>query len=129
MRPGDCARMERSTTISNGGAAPVRECSSSRRWCRSTWTSPTDSRGREEPGSTSRPGSPSRRATCDVLSEDVLHHEPHVSRTFGEPAHVPRELVLPVADEHPEALALLGQPQLLTALDAVKHRELVRGRG
>src|SRR5439155_25153209 len=59
-------------------------------------------------------------------AKDVLDHEPHIRRPLGEATHVPGEPVLAVRDQHANTLAVLGEPQLQRALDAVEHGVFVR---
>src|SRR5690348_10243704 len=62
------------------------------------------------------------------LSEHRPHDEPDVRGALREPAHVPREPVFAVADEHAKTLPLAGKAQLLLTLNAVQHRELIGRR-
>src|SRR5436190_24347673 len=67
----------------------------------------------------------SRARVAQALREQMLGDEPDVGGTLGEAAHVPREPVLAVGDQHAQRLALPRELLLQPALDAVEHRELV----
>src|SRR5262245_43487899 len=49
---------------------------------------------------------PGTRHQSPGLAEQILDDEPDVRRTLGEAAHVPREPVLAVRDQHAQRLAL-----------------------
>src|SRR4029079_5270564 len=59
------------------------------------------------------------------LPEHGPDHNPDVGRPLCQPAHIPGEPVLPVADEDAQPLALPRQPRLLPSLDAVEHRKFI----
>src|SRR3954463_15025668 len=66
---------------------------------------------------------------CRTLPEHRPYDEPHVRGAFGKAAHVPGEPVLTIADEDTQTGPRCRKPGLLTSLDAVQHRKLVRGSG
>src|SRR5712691_2262770 len=68
------------------------------------------------------------RTFGDHLPEQVSHHKPHILRSLGEPAHVPREPVCPIADQDPHRHALVLERALLGGADAVEHVHFVRSR-
>jgi homoserine O-acetyltransferase/O-succinyltransferase len=51
-----------------------------------------------------------RRRPAGSASEETLRDKQHVGRTLGEPAHVPREPVLAVADQHAQRGSLGHEP-------------------
>src|SRR6266566_3513892 len=51
--------------------------------------------------------------TAPYLLHQVLEHKPHIRRSLGEPAHVPREPVCPVADQDPHRHPLTLERALL----------------
>src|SRR5207245_6054269 len=68
------------------------------------------------------------RAQARASPHQVPYHKPHIRRSLGEPPHVPRKPVRPVADEHAHCHALLCEGALRGGPDAVQHMHLVATR-